>query len=281
MQFGQNFGPGNAMQQGGSPGGFARDLTGADLSSHMGPVKASGGLNIAFFYTKVRLKTKNAKKNGKVETRLCVAKQPKGDRFTTAVQFISPEQASQQFPREFAMFQQYEEVPTTGTPISELPGMSQSQIGIMLINGIRSVEDLCEVSEDLVAQMGLDAARSQRLAKQWLAKAQGEADQIRVAEVEAAADAERRALMERLERLEEHAKRLEMQNEALRSNAGGQQGSAAPQAIGPDGAVAVESKDDLPYDVSQFDDDDVFGGSEVVTDGNDDLGGDEIDPLQE
>lgn len=270
------------MQFGTASTGFSRDMTAADLSSHLGPVKASGGLNVQFFYTKVRLKTVDATRNGKVETRLCIAKQPKGDRFTTAVQFISEKQASEQFPSEFAMFKQYDEVPTSGTPLAELPGMSQSQIGMFLINGIRSVEDLVEVSEDIVAQLGIDASKAQKLAKRWHANATGNAEEVKAAEVAAAAEAERKAMQDRFARMEEHNKRLEMQLEAMRANGNAGAAASAPQgAVAATGMEPTPAGNDLPYDLSEMDDDDVFGGGSATATGNDDLNDGEIDPLGE
>jgi hypothetical protein len=251
--------------------GFSSDISDRDLSSHLGPVASSGGLHITFSYKKVKLKTKDSTLNGKVETRLCVTKQPKGDRFTIATQFITEEEASEQFPREFAMFKQYEDVPTNGTSLSELPGMSQSQIAMFYVNGIRSVEDLVEVNEALVSQMGIEAASAQKLAKFWLSNVTDNADAVKAAEIAAAAEIERKNLLDRLDKLEKRNADLEADAAAIK-----RLGVASAATSNTSAVMEVESKEDLP-DLADLNDDDVFGG-EVVATGNDDLGGD-TDPL--
>lgn len=145
------------------------NLTSMDLD--MGPVasRGAGGLNIQFFYMRQRIENAaDATLHGTFQTRLCVAKQPKGDRLTIACQFIGEEQAIAQFPREYAMFKQYEAVPTTGTPLFDLPGVSQAQIGLLSIYGLRSVEDLVSMQEDQMNGMGMDAVQAYRVAKRWM-----------------------------------------------------------------------------------------------------------------
>lgn len=261
-------------------GAFSRDLTDMDLSTHMAPVKASGGLIVNFFYKKVQCKARNAETNGKIENRLCVSKQPKGDRSTVAVRYISEEQAQAQFPREFAMFKQYEQVPTDGTPLDELPGITLSQVAMLVINGIRSVEDLVEISEDQLNGLGREVIKARTIAVEWVAKKQGAASTIDNADDLAKLQIENQTFAERLRVLEESNRTLAAQNEALKNMGGAPQTVAQMpgQATADGNAMPVESQeDDLPTELSEMDDPLAQGPD--FADGNDDLGGSDPDPL--
>lgn len=262
--------PGQFSQSGGSS--LARDVTDMDLSSHLGPVasRGAGGLNVQFFYGQVRTKSRNASTTGRIETRLFVAKQPKGDRFTVAIRAITEDEAQRQFPREFAAFKQYEDVPTNGTPLSELPGISQSQIGMLVINGLRSIEDLAEISSDAVGQLGLEVISAHRLAKRWVDRRNEQGDVIKSAEIEAKAQMERDALARRLAAMEAHNQQLQAQIAAMQTMGG------RPAPAGDAGVIAVDSKDDLQWDVSKMPD--PFDDGPITASGNDDLG--DPDPLR-
>jgi len=253
---------------------ISRDLTAADLSSHMGPVGNQSGLLVAFFWNRVQIKSKDFSKNGTFENRLCVAKQPKGDRLTVAHRTITPEEAARQFPREYALFSQYEDVPTDGTPLSDLPGISRSQIAILDMHAIRCVEDLCDISDDVVAQIGMEASRTRKIAVAWMAKRDGEAETIKAADVQARAESALAAMEKRLALLETQNVKLEAQNQAMRSMGG----NAAQQA--PAGGVESVARvsDDAPYKLDE--NDGFMGGGDPAT-GNDDLGADDLDPLKD
>lgn len=262
------------QMSGGRPG-FSRDMTDADLSTHLQSVTATGGIHVNFFYTKVRIKSRNAATNGKIETRLCVSKQPKGDRSTVAVRFTTEEQAQRQWPREFALFKQYEEVPTTGTPLDELPGISMSQIGLLVLNGLRSVEDLIEVSEDQVGQLGLDAIKAQKTAKAWMAKREGSAEEISAADIEARFQLQLETMTKQSAAMEERNKQLEAQVAALQMARSGGDASAATASE----PVGVNGSEDLEYDVTNMPD--PWSEGPATTDGGDDLGTNDPDPLAE
>ena len=255
--------------------GFARDLTDNDFSTVMNSVTAKGGIYVNFFYVKVRQKSRNAATNGQFDTRLCISKQPKGDRSTVAVRFITEEAAAREWPREFALFKQYEEVPTMGTPLSELPGISMSQIGILTINGLRSIEDLCEVSEDQIGQLGLDAVRARKTAVAWMERRQGSAEMISAADVEARFGLELETMKKQMAEMAERNKALEAQNAALQSVHGRQ--PATDHVAGATDAVGVDGREDLEYDVSKMPD--PMSEGPDTSDGADDLGQGEIDPL--
>ena len=251
----------------------SRDLTGADLSSHMPAVRATGGMHIGFFYQRVQVSTVGNEKNGTVETRLCVAKQPKGDPRTMVHRFITPEDAAKQFPQEYALFTQFEDVPDYGTPLSELPGMSRSQISMLDVAGLRCIEDLKEISADDAAQLGMDVSRARKLAVAWLQKRDDAVEEITAADVQARAEASIKAMEQRLAKMEANALRLEAENNALRSVGGGQR--VAQQASA--GAVAhVGIETDLAIDPN----DGFMAGGDVVV-GGDDLGDSDPNPLED
>ena len=52
---------------------IAPDLTSADLSAQLGGVASRGGMNIEFFYNRIRYGDANGALAGKMETRLYVA----------------------------------------------------------------------------------------------------------------------------------------------------------------------------------------------------------------
>lgn len=259
------------MPQQGRTSGFASDLTDKHLPNVMNSVTAQGGIYVNFFYVKVRIKARDASTNGQFQDRLCISKQPKGDRLTIACRFITEERAAREWPREFQMFKQYEEVPTTGTPLKELPGISMSQIGLLTLNGLRSIEDLCGISEDLVGQMGLDAIRAHKTAKAWFSKREENAENIALADLEARMKIQLDTLEKNNEAMAERNRQLEAQVQALQTARG------APPAETADQAVAVEAKEDLEYDIDKMPD--PFSEGPGSSDGDDDLNATDIDPL--
>lgn len=221
------------------------DATHRDLGLAMAAVTATGGIMARFFYTRVRLKTHNAEKNGQWETRLCVAKQPKADRSTVATQFISADDAKRYFPREYEHFTKNEEMPSNGTPLSELPGITMSQLGILTISGLRSIEDLADITADQAREIGFDAIRAHKLAQQWLARAEGEKETINLADLEARYQQELAANRQTAEALRKRLEEQEIQIAALRSMHGGS-GSGQPAQAQSQKAVVMDHDDGLP-----------------------------------
>lgn len=247
---------------------MSHDLTNADLSAHLGLVasRPAGGLNVQFFYARVKTRSRNAMTNGQFQTRLCVAKQPKGDRFTVATRYITDERAQKEFPREYAAFKQFEDAPSNGTPLHELPGLSQSQIALLVLNGLRSVEDLADLSDDQAAQIGYEVTTAQKLARKWLSSKEGAAELIAASQMQAKHELEREALLKRLAAMEESNRALQAQVAAMATMKTG--APAAPEVR------AIEVKD-LPYDLRDMP---LDMDSQAFVSGNDDLLGD-IDPL--
>lgn len=239
-QSAQPFSPGLAA-------GPSRDLTHMDLSRDLGAVTSKGGLNVQFFYSRILTRSKNAHTSGRYETRLCIAKQPKGDRLTIAHRMISDAQAQREFPAEYAHFKQYQDVPTAGTQLYEIPGISQSQIAILVLNGIRSVEDLVSIPEDVIGQAGFEAVTARKTAVMWMERRSANAPVIDAAAIEARYETERRATHERMAALEATNKALMAKIEAMATMAGRAPDSAA--SMDASGAIAISNPNDPGFDL--------------------------------
>lgn len=182
--------------------GTSPNLSGSDLSSVFGgEVQSSGGLMVQFFYHRVRLGGRNTPNAGKFETRLAVALKPRGDMLTLAVQPITEDEAQRRFPGEWQQFKMYMDTPTRGTPLHELPGATQSMIAILVLGGIRSIEDLVNLPRDVCQQMGMDALQAQKLAGIWIQRKNGATEDIGIAERQAELEASNARMMAELQQL--------------------------------------------------------------------------------
>jgi hypothetical protein len=250
---------------------FVSDYTGGDFSDQLGLVTSNGNMSVEFFYAMVRIEDPtDPSQNGQTKTRLCVRKRPHGDRLTEAVRFISEQQAAQQFPREFAFFKQNRDVPTDGTPLSELPGITQSQISILVIHNVRCVEDLLNLSADHVGQIGMDARSAYALAQRWMKAKTSNGELINDAAKDAATKAELDRLREADQRKDALIASMQAQLDMLaRMGANQGQGAmAAPIAATQVQVIDAEGMgDDAPSP-------DMFSGAQMVTGGNEDLLGD-------
>lgn len=226
----------------------SRDMTSSDLSWAMSGVAPTRGIAVSFDYEQVRLRTRDPLRNGKVETRLVVRKRVIGDRNTTAVQYTTEEEAARLWPREWAMFQTYGTAPTRGTPLSELPGMTESQIKILAVNGIESVEDLIEIDAAKVTPMGLEAIRAHKLARDWSDKGRRNKAKIDLADAEARHEAERDALVKRIASMEAALREAQAQISVLRDPDGrrGLAGLAPRAAPDEDDLGPISFEDEGP-----------------------------------
>lgn len=179
---------------------IAPNLTARDLSSHLPNVNGKG-VRAEFFHQRVKVERDHRGLPG-FETRLFVKLQPIGDRFTMAVEPITPEQAQREFPEEFHAFKTYQAAPTRGTPLEELPGISTSMVGQCMILGLRSVEDLAGLTNDMAAQAGMDITSARKVAVEWLNRQRGNKDLIDGATERAALESANLALEKRLADLE-------------------------------------------------------------------------------
>lgn len=249
---------------------LAPNLSDRDFSGHMAAVSSKGGLNVGFFYARVQLKTRRAQFNGQFETRLFVAMQPKGDRFTIAKEPITERDASTRFPAEFAAFRNYQDTPSRGTPLMELPGISQSQIALLAVNGIRSIEDLVGLSPDVVAQVGMEASTAFKIAQRWVSKKTDAGDDVEMAGQVAALEIENRTQKDTIRDMEAQMKALQAQVDAMaRIGATGIAASSGP-------AAHIAPGTDEPFAMP----DTSFGDGGPMATGNDDLLTNDPDPLQ-
>lgn len=246
---------------------LAPNLSDRNFSDHMGPVTSKGGLNVGFFYARVQLKTRRARYNGQFETRLFVAMQPKGDRFTISKEPISERDAQVRFPAEFAAFKSYQDTPSRGTPLMELPGVSQSQIMLLAVNGIRSIEDLLGLSPDIVAQVGMEASTAFKIAQRWAAKKADAGDDVEMAGQVAALEIENRTYRESMQGMEAQMKAMQAQIDAMTRI------GVSAAAVQPAQHVAADS--DAPFQMP----DTAFGDGGAAATGNDDLIGSDPNPL--
>lgn len=266
------------------------DMTAKHLPNTMRGVTATGGMNVRFEWTRVRIdNTADATINGEYEQRLTVIRSPKGDRLTESRRFISPEDAQRYFPEEFAQFSTYGDVPLYGTPLQELPGLTQSQVSYLSLFGIRSIEDLVDISEDIAsANMGIEGVRARKIAVAWQARNEEAGGLPDLAQKEAAMDAERKARDAREADMMAQITELTAQIKAFQSMKG-----ADPQAAAPAGMMAGASSgaatqaamvmdggedDDLPTDLSSMPD--PFSEGPDTGDASEAIGtSTEVDPL--
>jgi hypothetical protein len=248
---------------------FTADMTHADLSSHLAPVSGSGGLYIQFYYARVRIEQPdNPAVHGTWRTRLCVAKAPKGDRLTVSARFITEEQAMQRYPREFAMFKHSEAIPTSGTPLHELPGISQSQIALLVLHNLRCIEDVADARQETINPMGMDAMSAHALAVRWVRHKEANGAVIQEAIGDATKDAELATLRRQTADQQQAIAELRAKVDIL-TQIGGQ----VPQLNIPP-AAAMETPDIVPAPVNRSF---VEGSAQIAVTGNDDLN--DPDPL--
>ncbi len=262
-----------AMQQNSGGSALAPNLTTMDLSSVFGgAVQSSGGLLVQFFYYRVQFGGRQNPMKGKFETRLAVALQPRGDRLTVAVRNLTEEQAQREFPAEWQHFKMYMDAPTNGTPLHELPGATQSMIGLLALHGIRSIEDMANLPADICAQIGMDAQTASRLAKIWLGRKDGNQDDIMTAERLATTES---ALERALAELRQARETIAVQDRTIEAvqRMGGQQQGVSPMGIatgqprtGIDGILMVETDD---YRNTAEPTVDIFAAPHVVSDASD------------
>jgi len=247
---------------------FARDLTHNDLQTVMPHVKASGDMLISFEHVKVEVKNADPAKNGTVETRLAIRRQPKGDRLTVSRRYITERKAKELYPVHYQAYVDTGEVPTVGTPLEDLPGISRSQINLLVINGVRSIEDVLSVGPDRLGGLGYSATKAYQVAKRWDDQRKENAELITMADVEAKFEAMSANLLKRAEGAESHAKNLEHQLAALQSMKGMDVTADQPvQAMNDESA-------ELETDISKMpnvwgEGEDIIDASEALSDDDD------------
>lgn len=241
------------------------NLTARDLSGFLGQgVSGAGGLVVRFFYARVRLGGTTGASAGKFATRLFVGIQPKGDRLTEAVEMIQPEEAQQRFPQEYHAFKSYEDTPTNGTPLNDLPGMTQAMIGQLVLSGIRSIEDLVNLPSDAASQIGLDAVTARNIALTWFKRKDQAGDTLQLSEQLARSTEAMREMMEQMASMRANNEAQERTIQALQASLGGGAMQAPmqgqPHSITGNTPIAVNDDEFAPRPMA-----DIFGSGGVVT----------------
>ena len=266
-----------------------QDMTHRHLPNAMAGVTATGGMHIAFAWEMIRIdNSADPLLNGTLEKRLFVIKSPKGDRSTVSKRPIKPEDAAKLYPAEWAQFSTYGDVPVHGTALSELPGMTQSQISYLGIFNIRSVEDLLDIGPDIAAkEMGLEGTRAFKLAEAWDQRRRGAGDLPELAALQAKVEMAERARSEQDKAKDERIRQLEAQLAMVAQMQ--QQPAAAQHAVAahaatqqpaPGMAAAAQDDDDFGYPpLDQMPD--PFSQGPAEADPLESLTGDPVDTLSE
>ena len=243
---------------------FITQQTAVDLGAAFGPVSAAAGIYITFQWRQITLQSSDPTKNGKRQRRLTLIKQPVGDPSTQSVTYITEEMAKQLYPAEWEFFNKHGEMPISGTPLSELPGISVSQIQILMISGLRSVEDLLSINEEAVNRIGHEARFVRLVAEEWKKKADENSALTDFAEVKAAQASALQAEKHRAERAEASLQEALARLSALEKLVGGSpQMAASGMPVGPgadpvafdSGPAVEETYNALAEGTGEMDDD--------------------------
>ncbi|MEM6624469.1 MAG: hypothetical protein AAF674_19775 [Pseudomonadota bacterium] len=268
------------MPQAASPN-VAVDLTHQDFGSSMGGVTSSGDVLIQFSYENVLVDSTNPEEPPTVETRLCVTRQPIGDRLTQSKRYITSDEAAQRYPEQWALFQRYQVVPTTGLPLHELPGITQSQIAILVLHGVRSVEDLVNCGPDVINQIGMEANTARGVAVKYMKAKEDNAEVIDAGAMEVRFNAKIEQLERQLQEALDLNKGLLAQQQAM-ALAGPQAGQSAQtpaQQLG--GMLEVDAEGTPDPELKAAADAAILNGPQVVRDLDDLINAGAVDPVQE
>lgn len=213
------------------------------------------GIYISFQWDMVRLSTVDPQKNGSRERRLRLIKQPIGDPSTTASSYITPESAQKLYPAEWEYFTKHGDMPESGTPLSELPGISVSQIQLMQISGLRSIEDLLSVGPEKISTIGYEARYVRSVAEEWQKRKNENAPMTDYAEAKAAQSAAVAAEKARADRAEAANAQLTARLEALEQlmNAGVGLGHGANDPVPPTAKNEGPNIDETPNPLAEGD----------------------------
>lgn len=248
------------MFQGGSA-----DISGQALTALH---KVSGsGVRVSFVWENIEVYDHATGKSGH-QKRLKLIQQPIGDRRAKAVTFITEEDAARRFPREFAAFQETGEVPTLGVPLSDVPGLSRSDISKLHADGVLAVEDMEQLNEDMASQYGRDFLRIWRQVTNWSAINKGSMDVTELSQKTNAAIEENVRLSAQIAEQAAQMQAMQAKMDALVSlGANGAPAMAAvAQPPGEPQSVVNNETSDLPTDLADMDD--FLSGGQDVADGD-------------
>ncbi|MEM8791027.1 MAG: hypothetical protein AAGE80_05385 [Pseudomonadota bacterium] len=236
------------------------DQTARQYADMQGAVRGDG-IAISFFYSMVTINNPmNMEVHGTQEVRLCVAKAIIGDGSSLSVKRISPEEAEMRYPEHYKAFTESGEVLVDGTPISELPGMTMSEMAMMAVYNVRSIEEASNLTDQQLQSIGHMGRRVKQLAIQWLTNLEENDKKVQVADAMT-------KLLARVDALEATNRRVEAERDAAnlalaaqqkvqpgQANVQPQQVAAAPMPDYPDiddtpnpledGATVIEPEND-------------------------------------
>lgn len=223
------------------------DVTDSNLAQ-LGEVTSKGGLIVRFGYRRIDA-------NGRMVDRLVVEQQPRGDRSTVSLRYITEEQATKLFPEQYARFSQARGHVSNGTPLSEIPGITNSHIGRLTLHGLTSVEELLKTSTVALQQIGRDAVKAHEIASDWATGRDLAAEIIDRADVTAELLEQKTALQTERDSLRQKNLELQMRLEAFESIRGG---GFEMAASAPDAGERGRIQPDDPDEYGEVDDSDAM-----------------------
>jgi hypothetical protein len=126
------------------------------------------GVVANFFLDKVLLGFKSREAGREIyEDREFVSIRVKGQDKMEVVREVT-EQDKQRFGQQYWRFKQGQEQAKVGTPIERLPGMTPSTIHLYKQNNIKTIEDLSEVADSNLQNLGPGARELQRQAQEFI-----------------------------------------------------------------------------------------------------------------
>lgn len=138
------------------------------------PVPETGGLRATFHLEPVQDEEASAKEGRPIyrDVEFCQIRNLSDK--TNVIDRIATAQDKQRFPKEYALFKSGDTEQLVGTPLKEWPGVTKSKIKELAHFEIKTVEQLAEVSDGGIAQMGPFRALRDA-AKDWVASAKKQA----------------------------------------------------------------------------------------------------------
>lgn len=149
---------------------------------------ASAGLRVFFEWKHQRVASASPLEKDRNVTLVEVTIRILADPNAVMKHTVTPEEAAQRWPVEWAFFESDAEKPAHGTPLSELPDMTRSLISNIHSLGLFTVEDVLEVDPHIMAENGRHAMRCRALAQAWVDRQRDQADVVEVAQYRDAAE---------------------------------------------------------------------------------------------
>lgn len=167
------------------------------LRDSFGRLEGDAGLNVSFSADAVR--DDEASEATGIETfrdEVFITIVPPGNPFLR-IHTIATAQHKRRFPREWEAFSQGQRLELVGTPLSEWPQITTSQVRNLAAQNIYTVEQLASMSDGLTTRLGMSTLKVK--AQVFLEAQKGQASLSRQAEALAARDREIEAMKREIE----------------------------------------------------------------------------------